>query len=455
MPAYGSCCAALALRLLVLLGMHAHEVWHTFAAESQHEASTLSDLHASVQAVVKAEASKYNCTIAAAVYSESRGVQTVAAAGTVSADGPAATVDDVFVWGSITKISTGTAILKHVQDGKLSLNDTIPQYVDPMIKAMKRKDPSLNFSSSRDLWGEEVGNVTVYHLATMNSGIPDFDTAKPYPRPPTDPLRATIYKHPRKNYTPPDLLRVPWVHTGKLDFTPGQASYGFAYSSTNFILLGLVLARLDGASDWENFDQKTFMPPEIKTRLKSVNYVKTGAPSSVSRLAGYDRTSYNGQSPDAFPGIDVRKTHGVFGGWTASDFTSTASDAAMLAYEVYGPKQRIINSTFQNIMVPRCERFCIYGFATFNLTMEVGQTGPEGEAYGHLGATYGYQTLLSYHPALDISIAIGSNIENDNQVHPSDTLCILYTAVKNTLTGSSDHCVYVEGGYYKGGCKCS
>ena len=194
--------------------------------------------------------------------------------------------------------------------------------------------------------------------------------------------------------------------------------------------------------------------PLILNRFQVCHLCKR-APSSVTRLVGYDRTSYNGQSPDAYPGINVENVHGVFGGWTASDFMSTTSDAAILAYEVYGPHQRIINLHVVDIMVPRCERFCIYGFATFNLTQEIGQTGPDGEAYGHLGATYGYQTVLSYHPALDVSIAIGSNIENDDQVHPSDTLCLLYTAVKNALTGSSDNCVYVSGGYYQGGCKCS
>ena len=137
-------------------------------------------LQAEVAKVVAAEAAKYNCSIAAAVYSESRGIRAMAASGNVSFDPSAAatTTDDVFVWGSITKISTGAAILKLAQDGKLSLNDTIPQYVDPMLKAMKVKDPSLNYSSCEELWGKEVNEVTIYLLATMNSGVPDFDTAR-------------------------------------------------------------------------------------------------------------------------------------------------------------------------------------------------------------------------------------------------------------------------------------
>ena len=158
--------------------------WAAFRAEPY-------SLQSAVAEVVKAEAVKYNCSIAAAVFSESRGgIKAVAAAGTVSLepDAPSTTTEDVFIWGSITKVSTGAAILKLAQEGKLSLNDTIPQYVDPMIASMKAKDPSLGFNSSEDLWGPEVSRVTIYHLATMNSGIPDFDTAKPFPPPPKDAL---------------------------------------------------------------------------------------------------------------------------------------------------------------------------------------------------------------------------------------------------------------------------
>jgi hypothetical protein len=78
-----------------------------------------------------------------------------------------------------------------------------------------------------------------------------------------------------------------------------------------------------------------------------------------------------------------------------------------------------------------------------------------GQAYGHIGATYGFDTMLSYHPALDVTIAIGTNMENDDQTHPSDTLCVLFAAVKNVLTGSADTCAYTDRGYYGGECKCT
>ena len=63
--------------------------------------------------------------------------------------------------------------------------------------------------------------------------------------------------------------------------------------------------------------------------------------------------------------------------------------------------------------------------------------------------------MLSYHPALDVTIAIASNMENDDQTHPSDALCMTYNAVKNHLTGSTDKCTFTVGSYYSGGCNCT
>ncbi len=419
-------------------------------------------VRAAVAKVAAAVSAKYNCSISATVYSESRGLNESSAAGAVSfaPHAPDAATSDRYIWGSITKISTGSAILKLAQEGKLSIDDPVCPYVDPMLAAMHKQDPAnFNYTSCADLWGPMSAMVTIRHLATMNSGIPDFDTAKPYPPPPQDPLRQTIYGQPAHDFTPPELLSVSWVATGKLDFIPGHSLRGFAYSSTNFILLGLVLAHFGGADSWDTFDQTSFLPAEVKSALSSVEYVRKGAPSDVSRLSGYDRTSYNGADPKAMPGVDVADVHGVFGGWSASDYTSTAADAARLAYEVYGPQERIIDETHQDIMIPTCpassHHYCIYGFATFNLTGQTGHDAPMGTAYGHIGATYGYDSMLSYHPELDVSIAIASNMENDDQTHPSEALCLLFSGVKNALTGSTESCVYSEAGYYGGECKCT
>ena len=72
-----------------------------------------------------------------------------------------------------------------------------------------------------------------------------------------------------------------------------------------------------------------------------------------------------------------------------------------------------------------------YGLATFNLT----RLTPHDVAYGHLGATYGYQSVLVYVPSLELSIAVATNIERDSQDQPADTFCSVYNTAKAIING--------------------
>ena len=56
-----------------------------------------------------------------------------------------------------------------------------------------------------------------------------------------------------------------------------------------------------------------------------------------------------------------------------------------------------------------------------------------GEAVGHLGATYGFQSQLVYFPALKFAMAVATNIETPHQSQPKDALCFAYNAVAALL----------------------
>ena len=68
--------------------------------------------------------------------------------------------------------------------------------------------PSLR----RRLWGSQANEVTIWQLATMTSGVLDFDTAKPSDSDPShsvDPFRATVYETASKDWTP--QVRPAWA----------------------------------------------------------------------------------------------------------------------------------------------------------------------------------------------------------------------------------------------------
>jgi len=398
-----------------------------------------------IDAVVKNESAKYNCSISVAV----RGFNGTAAGAHGIVDfssGVRAKTTDMYVWGSITKMLTASSIMKLISEGRFALDDPVAPLVDPFLAKMARADPTQNFSSMEDLWGTKVLKTTVRKLLSMRSNIPDFDTAKPDPTGYTDPLRAELYARPHHEYIPTTLMKEPWV-AHKWNLCP----FGFCYSSTNFMILGLILSAQTGAESWHNMDQKRFLPEYMRS---SMVFANAGAPRNYTHVHGYDRTSYNmpkGVANDH----DNWDVDGVFAVWTASNLVATPEIIADLVWEIYGPPSSIVPHEYVKEMTTFHGIIGFYGLGTMNVGRSLGHKDQYGVAYGHLGATYGYQSIAAFLPALNMSIAIASNIETDMQAQPSDTLCILYNKLLAQLLSKEYQCEFSAKGYYFGHCSCS
>jgi CubicO group peptidase (beta-lactamase class C family) len=119
--------------------------------------------------------------------------------------------EQVFRIGSITKQFTAVAILQLVAAGKVKLDDDVSTYV-PDFPAVGHK-------------------VTIAQLLNQTSGLPSYTDEKTW---------LTTW---RQDLKPSDLLA---FTKGKPPlFTPGT---DWAYSNTNYILLGEVVARVSGES---------------------------------------------------------------------------------------------------------------------------------------------------------------------------------------------------------------
>ena len=397
-------------------------------------------LQARLNEIAEAHAKKYGCAVGIGVQT---GDSSLSATSTGTPSGAH------FVWGSVTKMLTGAALMRAVEKGQVTLKSRAAPLIDPVLA-------SLGLGTMRQLFGRLAALITVEQLATMRSGVPDYDTAKPWPRPPKDPFRADCYAHPKLEYPPAALLNLSWVARGRLDFFPGLMQ---RYSSTNFVLLGLLLGALDGAPTWDAYDQASALdalPASRRALYDGVVYATHGAPADHGALPGYDRTSYNGANSSAMPGVDVERVDGVFAGFTASDWTASVADTARLGYDIFGQASpRALSPSSVSTMIPTGS---FYGLATFNLSMwdwGTSSAGPYGRAYGHLGATYGYDSIVIYFPAADVSLAVGTTIETDEQSAPSDAVCLAYHAVLAALTNSTEpRCVYRKSGYWGGVCDC-
>eukprot|EP00756_Hemistasia_phaeocysticola_P001371 Hpha_TRINITY_DN10972_c0_g1::TRINITY_DN10972_c0_g1_i1::g.26913::m.26913/K01286/E3.4.16.4; D-alanyl-D-alanine carboxypeptidase len=406
-------------------------------------------LRSLLQPIAEREARKYNCSIVIAMR-DTGGTVNVAAGTSDFGSGRPMRTDDVLSWGSGTKVLTGASIMQLASEGKVDLDAPAERYVDPFLAASAAASGGAqNFTSLRELYGPNVSFVTVRRLLSMRSGIPDFDTATPcYPQPctPTDPLRKELYDNPAHNLSPIELMSLPWV--AKDVILPPDTPEGAVYSSTNFMILGMILAQQRGWSVWDGLAQADYLPQHARAKYQHLTFGTHGAPAAFSAVHGYDRTSYNGNAGHS---TDVYNVAGTFAGWTAADILGSASDLAEMVWDVYGPEQTMAPKEYIDQMIPTVP---FYGLATFNLTGRTGREPPLGTAYGHLGANYGYQSIMSYHPELRISFAIGSNLETDYQQHPADTLCMAFTAVANFRRNETVACTYTPGSYWGGACAC-
>lgn len=114
----------------------------------------------------------------------------------------------VFEIGSISKQFVAVAALLQAEEGKLELDDPIHKHLP-------------------DLPGEWLG-VTVRHLLSHTSGIPDYETIRSY----------DVY---RFRLLPEEVIRI--AHSRPMDFAPGQ---GYYYSNTGYYILSMIVERLDG-----------------------------------------------------------------------------------------------------------------------------------------------------------------------------------------------------------------
>jgi CubicO group peptidase (beta-lactamase class C family) len=137
----------------------------------------------------------------------------------------AVTPETIFQSGSLGKMFTATAVMLQVEDGKLSLSDPISRFFPGAPKAWQP--------------------ITVRHLLTHTSGIPEY---------------TTVNFDYRRDYTEDDLLRLAFAT--KLDFTPGAK---WSYSNTGYMLLGFIIGKASGKFYGDVLQERVFKPAGMST----------------------------------------------------------------------------------------------------------------------------------------------------------------------------------------------
>lgn len=222
-----------------------------------------------------------------------------------------------FELASVGKMFTGVAIARLVETHRLSFGDTLatllPNY--PNQAAARR--------------------ITVHHLLTHGSGLPDY-------------LEQDAYERAKAAGRIQTLADVwPFFALDTLRFAPGSK---VEYSNSNFALLGAVIERVSGQSFADFVRQNVLAPAGMPE-----TWVADGAPGG--RALGYTR--FDGTGPDlarwhVVPPASV--VGGPAGGGVASArdlyrfsralvthrlLSASFTDSVLLGREPSGPGQRV------------------------------------------------------------------------------------------------------------------
>ena len=209
------------------------------------------DVAAALKSTCEGVAKKYDVSCSVALYGRSGGTTLDATASAGFIDGGLglgtktvpASDDDVYVYGSITKMFTASAIYQLAERGALGLDDSLAYHVDAMLPGTATLATAVLVNDTA-----RAGTITLRHALHMKSGISDYDGEK---------YAYEQFANRSRDFSPLDILLGGFVN-GSLEFTPGEYQ---DYSSTNYILLGLVAARYDAPdvkdpyAAWKAFDQ--------------------------------------------------------------------------------------------------------------------------------------------------------------------------------------------------------
>jgi D-alanyl-D-alanine carboxypeptidase len=148
--------------------------------------------------------------------------------------------------GSVTKSFTAVVALQLVQEGRLSLDDTVGQHLPGVLA-----------------YGDRI---TVRQLLTHTSGVPDDITPA---------LLELFHGDPFRLWTPTETVGL--VREQPPRFPAGSA---WAYSNTDYVLLGLTIERVTGTTLEHELERRILRPLRLRDTSFPVRSSELGRHSS-------------------------------------------------------------------------------------------------------------------------------------------------------------------------------
>lgn len=271
---------------------------------------------------------------------------------------------------SISKTFTAVVVLRLAEEGKIDLDAPVATYLPGLIAYEQA--------------------TTVRMLLNHTSGIYDYLEDRSFV--------AQAYQMPDRVWAPAEL--VAYANQFALSFEPGA---GWDYSSTNYVLLGMIVEQVTGRSLAQEARERIFEPLGLTETYFAPDEAVEG-PQARGYSQGTDQT--NVSMSVVFGTASIVSTHenvqrfatALFGG----ELLQPQSLDAMLAF---------VNGKGQYNM-PELE----YGLGVMRHRLAVGP-GPDGQqrpaeasrVLGHIGGFGGFRSAVWHAPESGITISLGMN----------------------------------------------
>ena len=284
------------------------------------------------------------------------GVTTTAAAGVANSAGDPMTPEAAFRVGSITKPFVATVVLQLVDEGRVDLAEPLETYLpDTPIGA----------------------DVTVGDLLRHRSGLPNYTEAPDF--------FADALADRTAVFTPDEVLSyVEGMPVGE----PGQA---FAYSNTNYLLLGQLVEEVEG----------TDLDTVLRTRvteplgLEVTHLDVAGAPPIDGLVGGWSGGVLQGDPAAEYDSI-------ASGAWAAGALVSTAGELHSFLDGLFGGT--LLSEEALDEMTDGGTDG--YGLGLVVIDLESGT-----RLYGHDGAIPGYNSGMAIEPTTGDAVVVLTNNE--------------------------------------------
>lgn len=270
--------------------------------------------------------------------------------------------DTKFRLASISKQFTAMLIMQLVEAGKLSLEVPISTYLPDFPRG-------------------KAEQITIHHLLTHTSGIPNYTSFPNY------------WEVMRRPNSPEDLVRL--FADSTLAFTPGERH---SYSNSAYVLLGQIIEKNTGKPYEQVLHERIFSP--LKMDNTGYDHHKS---MLKKRAAGY---YVNGRSFVNANYIDMSTAY------SAGGIYSTVEDLYLWDRALY--TEKLVSREYRDLLFEQHSQLgrMYYGYGWELGQMPVGNSGERLPATSHSGSINGFNTFICRIPSTRSLIVLLSNTGN-------------------------------------------